>query len=108
MFVNRETELDYLEQLNKKKDPRLIVVYGRRRIGKTELLRQFSKRKKHLFFTSDLSSEQEQLRQFTDRVNKFLYSSLMSFPIFVLPIKPSHRFCKKYGMKKQERKKTFS
>lgn len=68
MFVNRETELDYLEQLNKKKDPRLIIVYGRRRIGKTELLRQFSKGKKHLFFTSDLSSEQEQLRQFTDKV----------------------------------------
>jgi len=37
-------------------------------IGKTELLRQFAKDKKHLFFSSDLSSEQEQLRQFTEKI----------------------------------------
>ncbi|GAJ06134.1 unnamed protein product, partial [marine sediment metagenome] len=36
--------------------------------GKTELLRQFSKNKKHLFFSSDLSSEQEQLKQFSEKI----------------------------------------
>lgn len=68
MFVNRKEELKYLEDLNKTKGARLLILYGRRRIGKTELLRQFSRGKKHLFFSCDLSSEQEQLRQFTEKI----------------------------------------
>ncbi len=68
MFVDRIEELKYLEKLNKEKGARLQIVYGRRRIGKTELLKQFAKGKKHLFFSSDLSSEQEQLRQFTEKI----------------------------------------
>jgi len=50
MFVNRTEELAYLKRLYKEKNGRLLIIYGRRRIGKTELLRQFSKDKKHLFF----------------------------------------------------------
>jgi len=67
MFVNRENELKLLNKLYKSKKSELLVLYGRRRIGKTELLRQFSKDKENIiFFSSDLSSENEQLRQFTE------------------------------------------
>ena len=68
MFVNRTEELGYLKKLYQEKSDCLLIIYGRRRIGKTELLRQFSKNKKHLFFSSDLSSEQEQLRQLSERI----------------------------------------
>lgn len=68
MFVNRKNELSLLRTLSKKDGLRLLIVYGRRRIGKTELLKQFSQNKKHLFFSSDLSSEREQLRQFSQKV----------------------------------------
>jgi AAA+ ATPase superfamily predicted ATPase len=68
MFVDRTEELHYLEKLYKEKEARFLIVYGRRRIGKTELLRHFSRNRRHLFFASDLSSEQEQLRQLTDRI----------------------------------------
>jgi len=68
MFVNRVEELSYLEKLNQEKGARLQIVYGRRRIGKTELLKQFAKHKKHLFFSSDLSAENEQLRQFSEKI----------------------------------------
>jgi len=68
MFVNRIEELNYLEKLHKEQDAHFIIMYGRRRIGKTELLKQFSKNKKHLFFSSDLSSEQEQLKQFSEKI----------------------------------------
>ncbi|MGD8229848.1 MAG: ATP-binding protein, partial [Desulfobacteraceae bacterium] len=68
MFVDRIEELKYLKKLNKEKGTRLQIVYGRRRIGKTELLKQFASGKKHLFFSSDLSSEQEQLRQFSEKI----------------------------------------
>lgn len=77
MFVNRIDELNYLEKLHKKQDARFVIMYGRRRIGKTELLRQFSKNKKHLFFSSDLSSEQEQLKQFSEKIFQLTRESFL-------------------------------
>lgn len=68
MFVDREDELAYLEELYRKAGSRLFIVYGRRRVGKTELLRRFSANKSHIFFSCDLSSEREQLRQFTEKI----------------------------------------
>ncbi len=67
-FINRKEELGYLEKAYKEQGARFVIVYGRRRIGKTELLRHFSHDKEHLFFSSDLSSEQEQLRQFSEKI----------------------------------------
>lgn len=40
-FVNRSRELDILTEVHKRKASALIVVSGRRRIGKTELIEQF-------------------------------------------------------------------
>jgi len=77
MFIDRVEELKYLENLFKNKGARLLIVYGRRRIGKTELLRQFCKDKKHLFFSSDLSSEREQLRQFTEKIYQLTNESFL-------------------------------
>lgn len=68
MFNDRTEELAYLEQIYQERSARFLIMYGRRRIGKTELLRHFSQGKPHLFFASDLSSEQEQLRQFTEKL----------------------------------------
>lgn len=39
-FVGRHTELSRLYELGKSLDPLILIVYGRRRIGKTELLEQ--------------------------------------------------------------------
>ncbi len=38
MFVNRIEELNYLEKSHKEQGARFVIMYGRRRIGKTELL----------------------------------------------------------------------
>lgn len=70
MFVNRTSELEYLAKVNKEQRARFLIIYGRRRIGKTELLRHFSQNLPHLFFSADLSSEQEQLRQFTEKLHR--------------------------------------
>ena len=68
MFVNRINEIKALEKFYKTGETEFLIVYGRRRIGKTELLRQFARDKKHFFFSSDMSSEQEQLKQFTEKI----------------------------------------
>ncbi|MEQ8226258.1 MAG: ATP-binding protein [Candidatus Eremiobacterota bacterium] len=68
MFVNRINEIKALEKFYLSGETEFVIVYGRRRIGKTELLKQFARDRKHFFFSSDMSSEQEQLRQFTEKI----------------------------------------
>ncbi len=82
MFVNRIQELNFLEKTFKEKKARFVIMYGRRRIGKTELLRQFSRNKKHLFFSSDLSSEQEQLKQFSEKIFQLTRESFLETQSF--------------------------
>ena len=57
-FIGRETELKALEDAYEKDDFQMAVVYGRRRIGKTTLLRQFCQGKKSVFFTAIKSTSQ--------------------------------------------------
>ena len=46
MFVNRETELKFLEERWLSGKAELIIIYGRRGIGKTELIKKFLKNKR--------------------------------------------------------------
>ena len=45
MFIGREEELNFLESRYSESNGQLIVLYGRRRIGKTETLRKFCENK---------------------------------------------------------------
>lgn len=49
MFIGREDELKELNARYLAQSSQLIVVYGRRRIGKSQLLKMFCENKKHLF-----------------------------------------------------------
>ena len=40
MFIGRQAELNFLEERYNGASAQFIVLYGRRRLGKTELLRQ--------------------------------------------------------------------
>ncbi|MBU3965953.1 MAG: ATP-binding protein [Euryarchaeota archaeon] len=53
LFINRNKELDMLEQKFKLPEPQFIVIYGRRRTGKTELIKQFCKDKEYIYFLAD-------------------------------------------------------
>ena len=48
-FIGREEELQALESAYLKDSFQMAVIYGRRRIGKTTLLRHFSKAKRQCF-----------------------------------------------------------
>lgn len=65
MFIGRQEELAMLNGLYQKKSGQLVVVYGRRRIGKTELLRQFCLDKPHIFYTAREIGDQQQLEAFS-------------------------------------------
>jgi AAA+ ATPase superfamily predicted ATPase len=52
-FIGREPEMERLKGLVNKKSASLIVVRGRRRIGKSRLLSEFGKEMKSLFFSGN-------------------------------------------------------
>ena len=68
MFIGREKELDFLENKYAEKDGQLVVLYGRRRVGKTETLREFCKGKKHIFYSCTQSTDKVQLQKFSKRL----------------------------------------
>ena len=70
MFIGREQELEFLNSKYKSTGGQLIVLYGRRRVGKTETLREFCKGKPHVFFSCTQTTEKVQLRNFSNRMLK--------------------------------------
>lgn len=70
MFVGRERELAMLEERQRSTQAELFVLYGRRRVGKTELLRAFCEGKRHIFFVADLGTEASLLAAFSRAISE--------------------------------------
>lgn len=68
-FVNRESEIRFLLDRMVSNQAELIIVYGRRRIGKTELLRKAFGKVKAVYFVADLGADQDQRRRFSQAIN---------------------------------------
>ncbi len=62
LFVDRRRELEFLERKWREKGPQLIVVYGRRRIGKTFLLKEFLKDKRGTYVLLTVDSLKENIK----------------------------------------------
>jgi len=72
LFVNREKELTFLEERYKTKEAELIIIYGRRRVGKTELTLQFSKNKPHIYFLADQRPEKNLIQELKKQMSLYL------------------------------------
>lgn len=68
MFVGRERELFELNRLYSQDRFQLFILYGRRRVGKTTLLKEFCKDKKSIFFSAEQSNEKLNLDKFSEIV----------------------------------------
>lgn len=68
MFIGREAELQFLNDKYNEKKGQIIVLYGRRRVGKTETLREFCKGKRHVFFSCTQSTDRVQLARFSKQI----------------------------------------
>ena len=73
MFIDRKAELADLEARYRSGRAELFVLYGRRRVGKTELLRHFCAGKPHAFFIATLSSDLDQLSAFSQEIWRFTH-----------------------------------
>ena len=65
MFVGRIEELRELDALFARDSFQMVIVFGRRRVGKTTLLAEFVSKKKAIFFTAQESNDTENLRSFS-------------------------------------------
>jgi len=67
-IIGRTLELRTLERIRSSKDPELLAVYGRRRVGKTHLIRNFFEQQEIYFEVTGQkdATMAEQLRNFAD------------------------------------------
>lgn len=72
MFIGREEELKQLERLYFSDGFEFLVMYGRRRVGKTSLLREYAKSHKTIFFSAQEKNDSLNLTDFSRAVWKSL------------------------------------
>lgn len=68
MFIGREKELSQMNQRYEENNFQLFILYGRRRVGKTTLLKEFCKEKNHIFYSAEQSNEKMNLEKFSAEV----------------------------------------
>lgn len=68
MFIGRENELKFLCNQYEAEGGQLVVLYGRRRVGKTETLREFCKGKPHVFYSCTQTTDKVQLQKFSKQI----------------------------------------
>ena len=77
-FINRERELRALERFWQEDQAQFIVIYGKRRIGKTELIKQFIKEKPHIYFLAQKIIEHENLKLLGESVGEFFNDEILA------------------------------
>ena len=65
MFIGRQKELERLNKLYQAGEFEFVVIYGRRRVGKTALVNEFVKDKDAIFFTGVETNDKQNLENFS-------------------------------------------
>lgn len=68
MFIGREKELSEMNRRYGEKRFQLFILYGRRRVGKTTLLKEFCRRKNHIFYSAEQSNVKLNLEKFSAEI----------------------------------------
>jgi AAA+ ATPase superfamily predicted ATPase len=68
-FINRIQELEYLNKEYSSGTLSFTVIYGRRRVGKTELIQHFVQDKPHIYFLADMRGTQSNVLRFRKRAS---------------------------------------
>ncbi len=75
MFFGRKKELSKLNQLYRSDQFEFVVLYGRRRVGKTALINEFCKDKDTIYFTGTETSEKQNL----ENLSKCIFEQINVF-----------------------------
>lgn len=74
MFIGRKKELKFLEDLHASKKFEMLIMHGRRRVGKSYLLAHFASKHHHdtIFFTADKGNEKDNVKRFCTELKRIL------------------------------------
>ncbi len=76
-FINREKELEFLDKEYNKPGSSFIIIYGRRRIGKTALIKKFIENKPALYFLATEEMERENIKNLKHLIANFTNNPLL-------------------------------
>ena len=76
-FINREQELKVLNEKWQSNIAQFFIIYGKRRVGKTELIKQFIKDKPALYFLADKRTTADQLRELGQIVGSYFKDEIL-------------------------------
>lgn len=76
MFVGRQAELELLNSCYKNESSQFVVLHGTRRVGKTELLREFCRGKQCVFWSVAEEPRAMQLQSFSRLLNGLMAKGL--------------------------------
>ncbi len=79
VFIDRKDELNFLEERYVSGKPEIIVIYGRRRVGKTELIKEFIGGKHALYFSAEKGNIETNLERFIERIAQITNQQGISF-----------------------------
>ncbi len=96
-FIDRDEELAFLSDRFGSHSAEFIILYGRRRVGKTEIIKRFIKNKKSIYFLADRRPEAENIRELQKNMAEFLKDSLFEKAKFENHIELFREFAKKAG-----------
>lgn len=68
MFIGRKFELENFKKLYIKNEFQFVVMYGRRRVGKTTLISEFCKDKPTIFYVAEEYNDKMALQSFSDKI----------------------------------------
>lgn len=82
MFYCREYELNTMNRRYEKGNFECIIIYGRRRVGKTALINEFCKDKPTIFFSALNASSQENLTALSKAIHTYQAPDSSSAPVY--------------------------
>ncbi|MCM1122844.1 MAG: ATP-binding protein, partial [Eubacterium sp.] len=82
MFIGREYEINEMNRLYDSDKFQMPVIYGRRRVGKSTLIRQFIQGKRAVVFTAAESTAEKNLQLFSQSIYAALLPQMQSLPAF--------------------------
>ena len=76
-FINREQELEALNEKWQSKTAQFFIIYGKRRVGKTELIKQFIQDKPAIYFLADKRTSVYQLQELGQIVGNYFHDEIL-------------------------------
>ena len=82
MFIGRQRELGELDRLYKSGKFQCVIIYGRRRVGKTALISEFIKDKEAIYFTGRETNAKDNLESLSHSIFAISSDFAASAPVF--------------------------